>query len=70
MFLTDTLSRIGAEELMTPREMIRNYLSLLAVLRDNPNASFEALIAEQPSASGCDEDDNDDISGFEDFQLF
>ena len=69
MFLTDTLSRIGAEELMTPREMIRNYLSLLAVLRDNPNASFEALIAEQPSAPGCDED-NDDISGFEDFQLF
>ena len=69
-FLTDTLSRVGAEELMTPREMIRNYLSLLAVLRDNPNASFEALIAEQPSLTDSGDDDNDDISGFEDFQLF
>ena len=69
LFLTDALQRAGAEELMTPREMIRNYLSLLAVLRDNPDATFEALLGEN---SVVDEHSGqeDDISGFDDFQLF
>ena len=69
MFLTDSLKRAGAEELMTPREMIRNYLSLLAVLRDNPEATFETLLGEQPSTPNIEEQE-DDISGFSDFQLF
>ena len=69
LFLTDALQRAGAEELMTPREMIRNYLSLLAVLRDNPDATFEALLGEN---SVVDEQSGqeDDITGFDDFQLF
>ncbi len=68
-FLMDALQRAGAEELMTPREMIRNYLSLLAVLRDNPDATFESLIGTQ-SAEINEETAEDDIEGFSDFQLF
>ncbi len=44
-FLEASLSRAGAEEMMTPREMIRNYLSLLNVLRDNPDANFKTLLS-------------------------
>ena len=68
-FLMDALQRAGAEELMTPREMIRNYLSLLAVLRDNPDATFEASIGTQ-SAETNEGTAEDDIEGFSDFQLF
>ena len=45
-FLAESMSHTGASELMTPREMIRNYLSLLAVLRDNESATFEILLAQ------------------------
>ena len=43
-FLANALSKAGAEELITPREIIRDYLTLLNILRDNPEADFEALI--------------------------
>ena len=44
-FLSNALSKAGAEELITPREIIRDYLTLLNILRDNPDADFDKLIA-------------------------
>ncbi|MBO7151166.1 MAG: ATP-binding protein, partial [Clostridia bacterium] len=65
-FLAQTLDRAGAEEMLTPREMIRNYLSLLAILRDNPEADFASLVGEQSfEADEADEEDGD----FFDFAL-
>ncbi len=43
-FMTTALTRAGAEELITPREIIRDYLTLLNILRDNPQATFEGLL--------------------------
>ena len=43
-FLGIALSKAGAEELITPREIIRDYLTLLNILRDNKGAKFEDLI--------------------------
>ena len=43
-FLAKSLSRAGAEELITPREIIRDYLTLLNILRDNKDARFEELV--------------------------
>ena len=43
-FMHLALSRAGAEELVTPREIIRDFLTLLNILRDNPEASFDSLI--------------------------
>lgn len=43
-FMNHALSRAGAEELITPREIIRDFLTLLNILRDNPGAKFEVLI--------------------------
>ena len=44
-FLTRALSKAGADELVTPREIIRDYLTLLNILRDNPGAKFDELVA-------------------------
>jgi hypothetical protein len=44
-FLSNALSKAGAEELVTPREIIRDYLTLLNILRDNPDVDFDKLIA-------------------------
>ena len=44
LFITEALSRAGAEELITPREMIRDFLTLLNILRDNKDTSFNALV--------------------------
>ena len=43
-FLRASLQKVGAEENLTPREMIRNFLALLAVLRENPEADAADLI--------------------------
>ena len=44
LFLTKALSRAGAEELVTPREIMRDFITLLNILRDNPGATFEKLV--------------------------
>ena len=44
-FIRETLSRAGAEEMITPREMIRDFLTLLNILRDNPGTSFDELMS-------------------------
>lgn len=43
-FMNHALSRAGAEEMITPREIIRDFLTLLNILRDNKGASFETLV--------------------------
>lgn len=43
-FMNAALSRAGAEEMITPREIIRDYLTLLNILRDNKDASFDNLM--------------------------
>lgn len=43
-FLRHALSRAGADEMVTPREIIRDYLTLLSILRDNPEASFAEMM--------------------------
>ena len=44
MFLVNALFRAGAEEMITPREIIRDYLTLLNILKDNKDATFESLM--------------------------
>lgn len=46
-FLNTVLSRLGADQLLTPREVTRDFLGLLNILHQNPEATFESLISEQ-----------------------
>ena len=51
-FVAAARSRAGADEMLTPREIIRDYLSFLNILRDNKNVTFkELLLASGGSAS-------------------
>ena len=43
-FLNRALSKAGSAEMVTPREIIRDYLTLLNILRDNAGATFEDLM--------------------------
>lgn len=46
-FLQAALARAGAEELVTPREIIRDYLTLLSILHENPSLHFADLLQEK-----------------------
>jgi len=43
-FLTDSLSRAGADTMVTPREIIRDYVTLLDLLLANPDKQFMDII--------------------------
>ena len=50
-FLQACLSRAGADSMITPREMLRDYMTVLGVLMQNPEASFEDVVKIAPSAA-------------------
>ena len=68
-FLAMSLSRAGANTMITPREIIRGYISLLHILRQNPQASFSSVLGEIETAikpvSDTDDDTNGDIGDFD-----
>lgn len=43
-FLQICLGRAGADSLITPREMLRDYMTVLNILMQNPNATFEDVV--------------------------
>ena len=43
-FVRTSTARAGADEMITPREIIRDFLTLLNILRDNPTATFDDLV--------------------------
>ncbi len=43
-FLGICLSRAGADSLITPREMLRDYMTVLNILMQNPEASFDDVV--------------------------
>ena len=55
-FMNSALSRAGAEEMITPREIIRDYLTLLNILRDNKEATFDSLMKNMSFSSSEDSD--------------
>ena len=46
-FLNTVLTRLGADQLLTPREVTRDFMGLLNILHQNPDATFEGLIHTQ-----------------------
>ena len=71
-FLDTVLSRLGADQLLTPREVTRDFLGLLNILHQNPEVSFAELIkAHQVKAADSNpEEDGDDSDGGDIFSEF
>ena len=51
-FMSIVLARIGADTLLTPREVLRDFVALLNLLQQNPNESFESLVGEVKFTTG------------------
>lgn len=45
IFLESALARAGSDEMLTPREIIRDFLTILHILNENPEARFEDLVS-------------------------
>lgn len=48
-FLYKMMSRVGAQSMLTPRELIRSYLMFLGMLASNPGASPHEIMGDVPS---------------------
>lgn len=68
-FLQSVLNRLGASEILTPREVVRDFISILHLLRQNPGQTFKGIVGSdsfKPSVSTGDpneidhESENDD----------
>lgn len=59
-FMEETLNRLGASRFTTPREVIRDFVSVLNLLQQNAGLDFDRLIRGdeyQPTAAGPDTDE-------------
>lgn len=56
-FMQNAVGMLGADEWLTPREVIRDFMDLLHTLREHPETTFEQLLSSQPSAQRMVEDD-------------
>lgn len=74
-FMEAAVGRLGAEEMLTTREVIRDFMDLLHTLHQHPNTTFEELLGEKESnaavtvknQSSSKNDDLDDL--FSEFEL-
>lgn len=46
-FMEEAVGRLGAEELLTPREVVRDFMDLLHTLHQHPEITFEQLVGEK-----------------------
>ncbi len=58
-FLNLCLSRAGADSMITPREMLRDYMTVLNILMQNPEADFATVVGEAVTLKTSNGDDDD-----------
>ena len=72
-FMNDAYSRLGAKQLLTPRELTRDFLGLLDALYSSPGITFEQLMRGNENSlgreSGQNEGTNREEDLFADFEL-
>ncbi len=44
--MEEMFNKPGADEFLTPREVIRDFLNILSILRQNPDADKRSLISD------------------------
>ena len=65
-FLNICISKAGADSMITPREMLRDYMTVLNILMQNENATFESVVGKIDLASSSDETVSDDTKNGDD----
>ena len=59
LFLKVSLGRVGAQEMITPREITRDFINLLDVTYSDPEASFEKLLESEPEEKPLQQKDDE-----------
>lgn len=61
-FMEEAVGRLGADELLTPREVVRDFMDLLHTLHQHPEISFEKLVGERTVKPA--ETEQNELDGF------
>jgi hypothetical protein len=61
-FINTVVARLGADQLLTPREITRDFLGLLNILYQNPDHTFEMLITEKGFSVTSAEQNPEEVS--------
>ncbi len=61
-FLNICLSRAGADSMITPREMLRDYMTVLNILMQNPDAKFSDVVGKSVTLSHADIGDGEPVA--------
>ena len=62
-FLNLCLSRAGADSMITPREMLRDYMTVLGILMQNPAVSFEQVVGSAVTLKRAGDEDESAADG-------
>ena len=70
-FMSEVLGRIGADALLTPRDVLRDFIFVLNLLHQQPDKTFESILGEIDFITGGPENHLDDegISPYASFQI-
>lgn len=63
VFLQAIAGRIGADQLLTPREVVRDFITVLNLLRQNPGTKFRDILGSENFQSTAEHDPDVDESG-------
>lgn len=74
-FMEETLNQLGAREFLTPRDVIRDFLSVLNLIRQNPGSSFLSVVRGKDFAAEAEDvaekmrSEDSVTEDFEDFDI-
>lgn len=82
-FMNEVRKRLGADQLITPREIVRDYIAILNILQQNSNMTFDGIVGSEgfkPTVAGRDpealtpeteisDDEGDGESQFKSFEI-
>lgn len=69
-FLSLCLERAGADSLITPREIIREFITVLDVMLQNPDADYYKIVGARPAlTSDAAAKEGEDVLRIEDFDI-
>ncbi len=68
-FLHECLKRAGADTMITPREIIRDYMSVLNILFQNPDAQFASVVGKTVTLENKDKETDANEFSLEDIEL-
>ncbi len=67
-FIAKMQNRIGAQTMLTPREILRDFVTILNLLQQNPSQSFEAILGDVELTTGGKSHEEED-SPYASFQI-